>query len=206
MSLENNILNSEGENKKNILTNKEKELELKKSIEFKIKKEKIWVEIESENEVFKLKELIEKWIITNETAQKIILWEEISNDEIKEIFEKINQIEEIKDIDKYLPKEYRITSEQYLKAVNDDIYRVQILTKLDYALTILVKQIVPDSSNWLNLFSGFIWVLDKNLILIQENTIDIKSWLKKIEDQKNPKHNEKLSLWKKFLNFIKELY
>jgi len=63
------------------------------------------------------------------------------------MFEKINQIEEIKNVDKYLPKEYRITQEQYLKAISDDIFRVQILTKLDYALTILVKQIIPDSSS-----------------------------------------------------------
>lgn len=204
MTIENNWFQDEWIKKK--LSKEEIKLEEQKQLEFKMKKEEIYVEINSEKQLENLKELVSKWLITNETAKKILVWEEISNDEIKEMFEKINQIEEIKDIDKYLPKEYRITQEQYLKAINDDIFMVQILTKLDYALTILVKQIVPDSSSWLNIFSSFIWILDKNLILIQENTIDIKIWLKKVDEQKSPKQNIKLSFRQKIINFIKELF
>lgn len=205
MSIENNWIKNENFKNKQSLDDDLLEEE-KKQIDFKKQKEKIELEINSEIQLDNLKELVSKWLITNETAKKILVWEEISNDEIKEVFEKINQIEEIKDVDKYLPKEYRITQEQYFKAINDDIYRVKILTKLDFALNILVKQIIPDSSSWLNLFSSIIWILDKNLILIQENTIDIKTWLKKIEDQKSSKQNIRLSFWKKVINFIKKLF
>jgi hypothetical protein len=36
----------------------------------------------------------------------------------------------------------------------------------------------------LNLFSGFLTILDKNLKIVQENTIDIKENLKKIDEKK----------------------
>lgn len=205
MSIENNWIKNENFKNKQSLDDDLLEEE-KKQLDFKKQKEKIELEINSEIQLDNLKELVSKWLITNETAKKILVWEEISNDEIKEVFEKINQIEEIKDVDKYLPKEYRITQEQYFKAINDDIYRVKILTKLDFALNILVKQIIPDSSSWLNIFSGFIWILDKNLILIQENTIDIKTWLKKVDEQKSSKQNIRLSFWQKIINFIKKLF
>lgn len=205
MSIENNWFQNEWI--KNKLLNEESlKNENNKQLDFKKQKEKIQVEIEIENDLEYLKDLIYNWIVSNETAKKILSWEEISNDEIKEMFKKINQIEEIKDVDKYLPKEYRITQEQYLKAISDDIFRIKILTKLDYALTILVKQIIPDSSSWLNLFSGFIWILDKNLVLIQENTIDIKTWLKRIDEKKFSEKTDNRNLWKKIIDFIKKTF
>jgi hypothetical protein len=62
-------------------------------------------------------------------------------------------MEDLKDVDKYLPAELRITKEDYSKAMTDDIFRVQTMTKLDTALTIIGQQIVPDSSAGVNLFS-----------------------------------------------------
>jgi len=53
----------------------------------------------------------------------------------------------------------------------------------------------------MNLFSGFMAVLDKNLITIQENNIDIKDSLKKVENTKNPK--KKISLFQEFINLFK---
>jgi len=135
--------------------------------------------------------------------EKVISWEEISDDTIEDILEKIEDMESIKDIDKYLPKESRITWEEYKKALTDDIFRVQMIIKIDIALTILSNQAVPDSSMWLNLFSGYMAVLDKKLIKIQENHIDIKDNLKEIEEKKYPK--PKQSSWKKFIEFLKEI-
>jgi archaellum biogenesis protein FlaJ (TadC family) len=48
-------------------------------------------------------------------------------------------------IDEYLPKEYRITKEEYKKALSDNIFRTQILTKIDVALTIIYNQIKPEA-------------------------------------------------------------
>ncbi|MDD3793551.1 MAG: hypothetical protein PHI37_01970 [Candidatus Gracilibacteria bacterium] len=203
MSIENNGF--QNEKIKKTLSPEEMELEEKRQIEFKKQKERISVEIESEHNLLYLKEMINNGFVSQETAKKIIDGIQISTEEVKDIFNKINQIEEVKDIDNYLPREYRITQEQYFKAISDDIFRVQVLTKLDFALTLLSKQIVPDTAIGLNIFSGFLGVLDKNLILIQENTIDIKNGLKKVDKQKLPKQDIKLSFWQKIIKFIKEL-
>lgn len=206
MSLENSILNSEGENKNNKLTEEEKEAEAKKNIEFKLQKEKIWVEIEVEQEIFQLKEMVDSWMISWDIANKILSWEQITSEEIKEIFDKIDEIEDIKNIDDYLPRSLRITREEYIKAVKDDIFREKTITKLNTSLVLLSNKINPDSAVWLNLFSWFFTVLDKNLIRVQENTIDIKNWLRKIDLEKNLSKEDNRSFLQKIIDFIKELF
>lgn len=148
--------------------------------------------------------LVEKWIISEETAKQITEWSEIDEESIKEIFEKIEEMEDLKDIDQYIPDDLRITKEDYSKALIDDVFRVQILTKLDTALTLITNQINPDSVMGLNLFSGFLTVLDKNLILVQENTIDVKDSLKEVDENKFWKKIDNRNLWKKIVDFIKE--
>jgi len=123
-------------------------------------------------------------VITKETAEKIIDKEDIGDDTVKEIFEKIDKMEDIKDIDNYLPQELRISKKDYSRALIDDIFRVQIITKLDSALALLANKITPDSSTGLNLFSGYLTVLDKNLVIVQENTIDIKDSLEEVDENK----------------------
>jgi hypothetical protein len=147
MSIEWWIFN-ESEKKKKEISEKQLKDWIKKQVEFKKTKEKIWVEIETEDNIFHLKELIDKWIITQKTAEKIIEWEHIDSESVKEIFEKINELEDIKNIDKYVPKELRITHDEYSRALHDDIFRIQIITKLDSALTLIAEQISPDSAIW----------------------------------------------------------
>lgn len=195
----------ESENKKKLLSEKEISENNKKTLDHKKVKEKISVEIESEESLMNLKDLVEKWIITKETAEKVIEWVDIWKDIIKEIFEKIDQMEGIKDISQYIPDELRITKEDYSKALTDDIFRVQTITKLDSALVILSNKINPDSAMWLNLFSGFLTVLDKNLILVQENTIDVKDSLKEVDEKKFWKKEDKRSFIEKTIDFIKEV-
>lgn len=203
MTIENNWFQNEWI-KNRVISKEELEAEEKRQIDFKKQKEIINIEIEAEHNLDYLKNMLNKWVVSQETAKKIIEWIQISREEIKDIFEKISQIKEIKDIDKYIPKEYRISQEQYFKALNDDIFRTQIITKLDFSLALLSRQFTNETSSWLNLFSWFIWVLDRNLITIQENTIDIKSWLKRIKEGENK--TIKLPLWKRIINFIIELF
>ena len=197
---------NEQEKKKKELKEKEKEKAdfLQKQVEHKKMKEYIDTETKTEENLHQLQDLVEGWVITQEQAEHITDWEELTQDDIQEIFDKIDAMEDLKDIDKYLPAELRITKEDYSKAMTDDIFRVQILTKLDTALTIIGQQIVPDSSGGVNLFSGFLSILDKNLILLQENTIDVKVNLNEIHEQKFPK--PKLSLWSSFVNLMKEIF
>lgn len=114
-------------------------------------------------------------------------------------------MEEIKNIDNYLPFELRITKDDYSRALSDDLFRVQTLTKLDSALTLLANKINPDSAMWLNLFSWFLTVLDKNLIVVQENTIDVKDNLKEFDEKKFWKKIDNRSFLEKILNYIKKI-
>lgn len=204
MSIEAWKLNEEEKKKKNLWEKEIKNL-LKKEIEFKKIKKKIDIEVEAEDKIFNLKELVQKWIISKETAKKISNWENINKLIIKKIFEKINQIEDIKNINKYIPKKLRITNEDYLKALHDNIFRIEIITKLNTSLMLLSNQINSDWILWLNLFSWFLTILDKNLIMIQENTIDIKESLIKIDNKKIWKKNKK-SIWQIILDFLKEIF
>ena len=195
---------NEQEKKKKELKDKEKADFQKKQVEHQKMKEYIDTETQTEENLHQLHDLVEEGVLTKEQAEHIADWEELTQDDIQEIFEKIDQMENLKDVDKYLPAELRITKDDYSKAMTDDIFRIQTITKLDTALTIIWQQIIPDSSSGVNLFSGFLSILDKNLILLQENTIDVKVNLKEIHEKKFPK--PKLSLWSNFINFIQELF
>jgi hypothetical protein len=138
-----------------------------------------------------------------ELIKKVISNNDISQDDVEEILEKIEEIEKTEDVDKYLPQEFRITWEEYKKALTDDIARIQTITKINTALTILAQHVTPDSAMWLNLFSGYMAMLDKKLIKIQENHIDIKDNLEKVEELKNPNKQDNLGLWDKFKIFFK---
>ncbi len=201
MWIESWALNEE-EKKKKIISEKELKNNEIKNLEHKKIKEKISTQIKAEEDLTSLKELVEKWIISKDVAEQIVEWEDIGEDAIKEIFEKIDQMDEIKDIDQYIPDELRITKEDYSKALTDDIFRVQLLTRLDLSLTLIANKINPDSAMWLNLFSGFLTVLDKNLIIVQENTIDVKDSLKEVDLKKFWKKEDIRSLWEK----IKDIF
>ena len=154
MPIESWALN-ETENKKKKLSEEKLAEANKKILEYKKIKEKISISMESDEKLATFKDLISEWIITIETAEKIAKWENIDDDVIKEMFEKIDLIKNAKNIDKYLPEDLRISKEDYIRALTDDIFRVQTITKLDTALTILANHISPNSSMWINLFSGF---------------------------------------------------
>ena len=194
----------EEEKKKKKISEKEKTFEKKKKLDLNKNKEKFKNSENSEKELNKLKTLLEEWKLDESTKQlieKIVESDSISAEEIQEIFDKIDEIENDDNISKYLPQEFRITKDEYKKSLTSDIVRLQTLIKLSTALTILSNQINPDSSMWLNLFSGFIAVLDKNLIKIQENNIDIKNSLQKVENKKKPP--KKLTLWESIKEFFK---
>jgi hypothetical protein len=206
MSIEAGILKNEEEKKRKKLSQKEKKEVFEKQIKLKQTKEKIEKQEKTEKELFKLKNLLENNNLdhkTKELIKKVCSSNDISENGIKEIFEKIEEIDKLENVSQYLPKDLRITKEEYQKSLTDDITRTKTLTKLNTSLVILSENINPDSSFGLNLFSGFITVLDKNLIKIQENHIDIRNSLQKIENKKNKV--QKLSLWQKIIIFFKKL-
>ncbi len=168
--------------------------------EFQKTKEQITLWEQTNKSLDELRELLEKWLLRQETIDSVMSWNNISPDEIEEIFTKIDEIENVNDIDKYLPREFRITKDEYFKALEDKLFRAQILTKINTALTIISHQITWDTPMWLNLFSWFLILLDKNLVIIQENNIDVKNSLEWLDKNSN------LTLWQKIKKFFTNLF
>lgn len=101
--------------------------------------------------------------------------ESIETEEIEVIFEKIDAIDHVPEIERILPKNFRLTKDEYVDALTDDAKRKIALQKIEGALTYLYEYSNPNvlSSTLGVFFSGFM-VLNKNLVFVQENTIDIK--------------------------------
>ena len=200
---------ADDEKKRKEKTEKQKKQEAQKILEQEKRKKEAREKNDKskDNEILsKLEDMLEEWNLSSEDINKIkdiVDSSDVSDDEIENILEKIDEIENTEDVDKYLPQEFRITWEDYKQSLTDDIKRIQTITKLNTALTILVEHITPDSSMWMNLFSWYMAILDKKLITIQENTIDVKDCLQKVEDKKNPP--KKLSLWENIKEFFREM-
>lgn len=151
--------------------------EVKKKLEFSKEKKKLLVKIDKDKKLTYLKSLIERWLININTAKSIIKWEDLDNHQIKEIFDKIDEIFEVKNIDEILPKQYRITKNEYIKALENEKTRKEVLKKLDSSLDFLFQS-SHTSFFWLMaFFSDLINSINnskKEIITVQWNIIDIK--------------------------------
>ncbi|MEI8091888.1 MAG: hypothetical protein WCG98_06850 [bacterium] len=63
--------------------------------------------------------------------------------DVQKIFEKIEEIEQQKDVDKILPKAMRVTKEEYLQALKDPTKKAQVLQKFDQCLNLIYTNIRP---------------------------------------------------------------
>ena len=105
--------------------------------------------------------------------------------ELHTIFDRIEEIDNIIDKDpdnKYLPKKLVITKKDYIQSIEDKKVRKKTFVKIDDTLDYLYNQSNPNSFNPVDIFSSFFFMLNKNLVTIQENTIDIKRSLEKVEE------------------------
>lgn len=164
---------------------------------------------ETDSALSRLRDLIENHEITLDaktlkSVEKAVAGQELDTDEIEDILEKIDEIENTDDVDNYLPQEVRISKDEYKKALVDDVFRVQMISKLDSALTMLGQQVNPNGWMSLNIFSWYMAMLDKKLISIQENHIDIKDNLKQVDENKWI-GTQKKTFWERVVEFFKEL-
>lgn len=133
--------------------------------------------IETEERLSKLKEAIQEGKVDNSAlkfASEISQDGVIDSEEISEILTKIDQINDNPKITRYLPEELRITKEEYLAALKNPEKKKLLLEKTDDALGHLALQVWSNGKLGLNIFASLILLLDRNLVLIQENHIDIK--------------------------------
>lgn len=109
----------------------------------------------------------------------------LDKDEIQEILDIISEMESSEDIKKYLPTELIISQDEFTQALSDDNKRQEVLIKLDSALGHIYQQADGwTSSMWM--IGMVALVLDKKLVTLQENHIDIKDILEKKDGKKNP--------------------
>lgn len=170
----------------------EDEAELKKEqeaiIRMQKKKEVISAEESISDDLWNLRDLLEKHVIDDVLIKKVIQEAELNHKDIEEIFEKIDEIEAIDSIDDYLPKDMRVSKEEYTAATHDDTELSRVEDKIHTALTHLSQSSAPQTGWSINLFTWFMTMLDKNLITIQEHHIDMK-------DSLNPWNKKTKSLW-----------
>jgi len=171
------FLNEEERKKQQQKSEEEIKKEQEKILKLEKKKEVIHEEEEVSNDLQKLRDLLEEHIVDDGLVEKVIAGTEIDHEDIQEIFEKIDEIEQIDKIDDYLPKDMRVTKEEYAQATHDDDACKVVIQKLEKSLTVLSQHANPQVWGSINLFSGFLTMLDKNLVTIQEHHIDMKDSL-----------------------------
>ena len=171
---------SEQERQKREKTENEKREAEEQILRAKKSREYICEEEHTEHDLQKLRDLLDQHIIDDALVEKVLCHTEITHDDIEEIFEKIDELEALENIDDYLPRDMRVTKEEYAHATHDDEAAKLVITKIEWCLWILANQANP-SGVWgsINIFSGFLTMLDKNLITIQEHHIDMKDSLSK---------------------------
>lgn len=156
------------------LTEKERKKQIEKVLTFSKEKKELIARLEKKKELEFLKSLIERGLLWVHAAEIIANTEWLESEQIAEIFEKIDAIEAVPRIESILPVHLRLTKEEYAEALNNEAARTHALTKLDQALQHLYESSHPDHFSPASLFFSALMMLNKNLVLVQENTIDIK--------------------------------
>ena len=162
---------------KNRISEEEQKLEIARQLEFSHEKQRLLQRIEKDKKLAHLKSLVERGVIRSDIIERIIAGEALDGKDVREIFEKIDEIEQVTNIDEILPSSLRITKEEYLLALDDDAARRQSLQKLDQSLDHLYHSAHPYVSGITSLFSSVFDFLSKNgktVMKIQGNVIDVK--------------------------------
>lgn len=167
----------EKESKKLKLSEEERKLKIAKWLEYTKEKQKLLKIIDKDKNLAQLKSIIERWLISISTINHLVEGKNLELSEVNEILSKIDEIINTEDIDNILPIPLRVTKEEYLDALENSISRNILIQKLDKALNHLHLLSNPFSGSILDLFSWLFFTLNKNLVKIQEITIDIKQSL-----------------------------
>lgn len=169
---------SQLDQEKKLKTEVEYKEEIEKSLEFSKEKKEIIARIGKKKELAFLKSLVERGLLGLHAAEIIASSATLEADEIEAIFEKIDAIDRIPEVEKILPKAFRLSKEEYATALESEAMRKVALQKIDAALTHIYEYGNPNQlgATLGIFFSGFM-MLNKNLVLVQEHTIDIKNSL-----------------------------
>jgi hypothetical protein len=155
-------------------TEKERKQEVAKTLAFNKEKKTILERMGNKKELEFLKSLVERGLITLDSAAAISAAESIPPEEVAEIFTKMDEIEDIPKIESILPAAMRLTKDEYAQALESTDARTTALSKLDRALQYLYDSTHTDGFSPMSFFFSTFLMLSKNLVKVQEATIDIK--------------------------------
>lgn len=130
----------------------EKKAEIAEALRFKKNKEKLISRLEKDKSLAFLKSMVERDLIAVSTAESIVSGEGLDAKEVEEIFSKIDEIEATHEIDKILPREFRVSKDEYLIAMKDSAARADTLGKIDASLSYIYESINPNPLSVLNFF------------------------------------------------------
>ena len=110
----------------------------------------------------------------------------VDNVEIKWLLEQIEEIEKSLEDNDLIPKELKISKQDFLSAVKDPVKRQEVLQKIDDSIDIVVSNIGwPTFKTGGNPFArrvrnltNLLFLTNKKTIDIQEHMIDLKNYLR----------------------------
>jgi hypothetical protein len=133
----------EQEKKKQELSEQEKKDALTKKLEHNMKKDVLLQRLEGQKNLSFLRSFIERGLIEPSTVEQMLNNSSLDGVAIAEIFEKLDALESIENIDTIFPKNYRISKDEYLRALEDPAQRIQTLTKIDDSLVFIFHSMNP---------------------------------------------------------------
>ena len=135
MSREKQHLSAKAESREK--SDEERKSEIRKSLDFAREKQILFERIEKDKKLAYLKSLVERGLISLSTVENIVDGKDLETRELKEIFDKIDSLSEMQNIDEILPERLRITKEEYLLAIENREKRDLVIQKLDDSLDYL---------------------------------------------------------------------
>jgi len=151
--------------------------EIAKKLRFSKEKKELLIWLEKEKSLTCLKSALERGFIQPETVRQMMDRSLFDAQEVSEVLSKIEELENIADIDSVLPKSLRLSSQNYLLALEDATARTQALQLLDDALSYLHTQIFPQGAFGVSSFEQVIFSMQDTLTKAHDTTIDIKNSL-----------------------------
>lgn len=138
---------------------------------------------QTEENLAYLKEMVKQGDIDQKIAQIVqsTITEDVITIEVKDILEKIDEMNKSKEIHHYLPEELRVTKDEYIQAQKDEKKRKEVLAKIEEALSHIGAHIWVGKKLGCNMVALLALLFNKNLVFLQENHIDMKDNLKALK-------------------------
>jgi hypothetical protein len=162
-------------------TEEERKESIRQTMNFARDKKELAEKMDAKRKFHLLRSMVERHLLSPSDFSNQTILETDQEDVVKEILRKIEEIEEITQVDEVLPKELRITAEEYVMSQDSEESRTRALEKVDAALKHLYIHFSPEWSLSFMFFQTILLSLQKKAKIVQEHTVDIRNELLKTQ-------------------------